>query len=576
MAKNIIEEALQRTAYLDPIQPNRLNASALAPKEIMYLTAKAHDSKTYSEDTTKFVHKIFSSMKLLDGDPYIQYVDRFFEEKNDTKEYTRRNKHFMLLVSLDDKYYDGVSLTYSETFRQKFDLPKESLCCITLFSKKQLNKVMIKKSSSYFPIILNDRVRETRLSDGTYEYKFTYNDGTPYMDFSEYLSCNNLNLSVVLECDQDPDVDVRIEYRMVLLNDNHWQKATVCYNVIPTNNPRIIVALGSLWLRDMIFDFENDIFKVAGDNEQHKIKRTYEREKFKDIVNRVTGSHDLIKINSIKYSNKSDVRGFDIYAEPLQLQEIVALDNRYVIKHTMKEYMVKVTNDEYILIDTCTDEEYPITKKRDYDIYQNGEIVRWVNDHADKFLYLDNEMVAVQKYYYGDDNRMTNGSLLVDETSKNSFWFSKNIDLSKNVIVSELQINYPLYVLRGVSDNHGFKYYLVNGSILEFTLAEDILKVKYDNNTIFEKENLSKWGLYKKEFSGPYNKISIRYREDNLAPDLQWFMIDGKCYIYWDELEYLTDPIIVNYILPAEYLDSATEKLISEGYEIEEVSVYCS
>ena len=53
---------------------------------------------------------------------------------------------------------------------------------------------------------------------------------------------------------------------------------------IPTDNPQVIVALGSLWLPDYIFDYENDILKVAGANENYKLKRTYERQKFQDIA----------------------------------------------------------------------------------------------------------------------------------------------------------------------------------------------------------------------------------------------------------------------------------------------------
>ena len=154
-------------------------------------------------------------------------MDKFLEEKNDIKEYTRKEKHWVLLVSLDHHYYDGVSLTYSQTFKQKFDLPKESICNIKIFSEKRLDKIMIKKSSTYFPIILNDRT----LLQGFYEYIFTYNDGTPFMEFPECLSCNDLDLSIIIECEQDPDIDIRIEYKIILLNDDHWKKTTVCYNV---------------------------------------------------------------------------------------------------------------------------------------------------------------------------------------------------------------------------------------------------------------------------------------------------------------------------------------------------------
>lgn len=250
----------------------------------MYLTAKINESETYGDETTKYVHKIFSSLQILDGNPYIECVDKFIEGKNETKEYTIKEKHWALLISLDDKYYDGVSITYFHTFKQRFDLPRESICSIRLLCKKQLNKVMIKKISTNFPIILNDLTQEA-IINGIYEYKFIYNDSSPWMEFPECLSCNNLDLSIITECNQDPSVEVDVKYDIILLNESHYMKTTVCYNVIPTNDPQIIIALGSLWLRDVIFDYNLDIFTVAGDQEYYKIQETYERESsFKKII----------------------------------------------------------------------------------------------------------------------------------------------------------------------------------------------------------------------------------------------------------------------------------------------------
>ena len=147
--------------------------------------------------------------------------------------------------------------------------------------------------------------------------------------------------------------------------------------------------------------------------------------------------------------------------------------------------------------------------------------------------------------------------------------------IKDNVVFDdEIEIKYPLYVLRGVLDDQGFKYYLTDGSVLEFVLSDNVIKIKYNGVVIFEREYLSKYDQFKKEHNGPYNKITVKYRDDNIAPNMQWFMDDGKYYVYWDRIEHLTDPLIINYILSSKYLDSVTNKLISEGYKVEETLIY--
>ncbi len=53
--------------YNEPIQLNTKIIYAFASKEIMYLTYNT----TYNGDTTKNIHKVFTSLKLLDNDSII-------------------------------------------------------------------------------------------------------------------------------------------------------------------------------------------------------------------------------------------------------------------------------------------------------------------------------------------------------------------------------------------------------------------------------------------------------------------------------------------------------------------------
>lgn len=541
MLANMIIDELKKI-YIEKINPERLIKSMPLPKEIKYFTSKYSGGN--NDDKLKLVYNVFTSMKLLDVD---DFLDREYDSSAQDKKIeklTKFDKCETLITCLNEEYYDGVYFSNIDKFKfqKQTVMPCGNICNFVIKSPKKLNKVSIENNPHQkHNIVINDNTIET-VNNNIYEYRFIYDGGRPYMQFPECLISNNMGdqLYIVIDCD-DPNIEIILEYVFICPTITHrFNTINYIYNIIPTNKSQVFAAIGMGWLPSIIFNYPNNYFRLSHMDTLEPLKTQYVRDTFKDIIYKNSGCDDMIKITSIKYFTGLDRQGFNIYAEPLHIEEVCLMNNKYSIKNH------KIAYAEHANKQNIIDTEY--------------------TNKLDRYLCINDEIIAVQKENYKIESPDRNVCISISTVHPTSFGIGI---LEENIKdLEEIKLDYPLYILKGTFCDKSFLYTLVNDGALQFCVNEDNLSIKWNQETIWTKENTSKWSLYKKQFKEPYSKICVGYKRDCIKPDMNWFMVDNKCYVYWNGAEYLTMPPFAHYVVPTQYEQQTIKKLELEGYSI--------
>jgi hypothetical protein len=511
MTSDAVMKAILNIEDIKKIDPLRKINIPDVNKNILYILAKINGSTNkYDTESIKYVHKIYPQLQLLEGDMYIKLVDKILAEnkKNEGKVFSQYEKHMVLLICLDEEYYDGVYLTYSQTFSRSIEVNEDDgMCDFVIKSPNKLNSIVLENKHGENNIVLNDHVVE-KYVNGIYEYKFVYDDNTPYMTYPQFIKHGSSGDKLYINVDSDEQLV--LEYKRVILHGKYIKDIGVIYNIIPTNKLNVYMALGSAWFCSVLIDLNNDTYQGYGSKEIYNLSEQVNKFKFRETVEQATGIHDLIKIASIKYVNK----GFNIYVESLTLDDIVEMDSRYV-------------------------------KVNDY-LYLNGVMVVCANTYKK----LSNAYIHINSIF---------NSLLFEKLTMNELGYE-----------CEIKLDYPLFVLKGdFGTDGGFVYNLVNGDVVQICKYDTQLCIKYNDVIIFEQIALTKYQIYERSFDRPYNKLCVTYKYDCVAPDMNWFLDDnGKCYVYYDGVEYCTMPPQVHYIVPVKYKNYVVNKLELEGYKV--------
>jgi hypothetical protein len=516
------------------------------PQEILRLLPKMNGSSSEADtECIKMIHKIFRQLNLVKCDTYIPLIDQIIDEKkspNAHKEIEEIQKHYILLLSINEsEYFDGIVLTYSKKFTKRIIIGNDKcngMCDLVIKSPKKINRIVLRinKENGF---VLNDNTSENyNDNNDEFEYKFIYDCGRPYMAFPDFINRGGCEFCIEVECEDDSDVEMILQYNQVLVIDKYLKTLTCVFNIVPTNKLNVYVALSMFWYPHVLFDLHNRLLKTSYDKELRYIDKLIDYYGRQDIKNKINGIHTLIKITSIKYFND----GFNIYAKPLTNNEIIKLDKRYY--------------DDFAFLEV------------------NGEFSKLYDRiFTHDFLFLNNNLVAVNDRYRWEDNKtlyLENDPVLID--------FYKESKESKEI--GEIKLTYPIYALKGdmqeFGKNKGLVYELIDGGNLKLYKENDYLcinlnglvsKVKITNNKKINENKTNSLDSYSKIFEGPYSKIYIEYEDK--PPDTNWFMNGEKCYVFWNGLEYLTKPLFVNYTVPTKYLETTVEKLKEEGYIFE-------
>lgn len=130
-----------------------------------------------------------------------------------------------------------------------------------------------------------------------------------------------------------------------------------------------------------------------------------------------------------------------------------------------------------------------------------------------------------------------------------------------------VDLTVPLFSLGVTFQDADIIIRVLDGTEFKFTKTDNQL-IMYNNEIVASViEYKSALTLYMENFSEPLESVGVRFREDNIHPDLTRFVDERNiCYVFWDGLSYLTHPLQVTYKMPGRFIDAFTTALCDEGY----------